>query len=342
MRPRHARLRRLATIRSNRSTPRGRRGPRDADAESRVVRAVTDDLRARIAALGQDQPDLAGDLALRGALIAVLDGADVQDQRVMLPGERVRWKLANGVPLLHDEAIEIPPDAAHVLDRLAVAWLADTSTRDEVERLRAALRDHRLHPEQILSEAVASHDDHLASLAEIAGVTIGLLATLADLAARPWLTGLARRLRPALDLGSWERGYCPTCGAWPLLAERNETGDGADGLWLRCGRCLTAWAWQTSRCPYCERGTLAVLDMAARPEREAWSAVACDAGGHYLKVAPARQSDRLGEILLSDLVTWKLDVAALRRGLGRPAGAGFRLELRDEGDVAEDDGFDDD
>jgi len=303
---------------------------------------VADDLRARIAALGQDEPDLAGDLALRGALIAVLDGADVQDQGVVLPGERVRWKLANGVPLLHDEAIEIPPSSASLFDRLAVAWLADASMRGEVERLRAAFTDHRLHPEQVLSEAVASHDDHLAALAEVAGVTAGLLTTLADLAARPWLTGVARRLRPALDLGSWEHGYCPTCGAWPLLAERVCTGDSADGSWLRCGRCLTAWAWLPSRCPYCENGTLVRLDRAALPEQESWSADACDTSDHYLKVAPARLSDRLGETLLSDLATWKLDVAALRRGLSRPAGAGFRLELLGEGDVAEDDGFDDD
>src|SRR3954466_5055356 len=90
---------------------------------------VTGNLSDRIAALGQDEPALAEDLALRGALIAVLDGADAQSAAIVIPADRIRAKLQRGVPLLHGEALSVPSSCLRLFDRLSVVWLADPIMR---------------------------------------------------------------------------------------------------------------------------------------------------------------------------------------------------------------------
>lgn len=289
-------------------------------------------LRARIAALTEAEPALADDLAVRGTAIAILDGASVDTPPPVLPGARVRAKLEWGTPLLDGEAVSVPAEATATFERLAVAWLADPSTRDGAEAVLRALREHRLHGDQLLGEALAGHDDHLSELADAAGVPAPLLAMLADLAVRPLLVSLAARLRTTLSLGRWERGYCPICGAWPLLAERLE-----DGAELRCGRCLTRWAWPLPQCPHCTTGHLASVDTLTGPNLGAWSADGCNECHTYLKMASREQPGGLAATLLDDLATWALDRAAIGQGLGRPDGAGYRLELLDLEEELDDD-----
>jgi len=296
---------------------------------------VTRSLNARIAALSEAEPALASDLAVRGVLIAVLQSATVLAPGLVIPAERVRAKLARGVPLLDGEAVSIPGTVPPLLDRLAVAWLADPAHGQSVEGLLKAIRDGALPAEQLLAEALAGHADHVEALAEGAAVSSELLGTLADLAVRPLLVGLADRLSLALRLGPWERGYCPIRGAWPVFAE-----GGASGARLRCGCCLTSWAWPLPRCPFCAAGTLASIEAMPVPDLGVWTVEACGTCRRYLKRSSMPLADRLGDVLLADLASWCLDRVALERGLSRPNGTGYRLELLDPDDNA-DEAFDD-
>lgn len=297
---------------------------------------MTTSLRARIAALSEAEPELAEHVNLRGVLIGVLGGADVTGAMPVIPAERVRAKLARGVPLLDGEAIAVPGSLLPLFDRLAVAWLTDPGLGPSVEELLTAVRGGRLSVEQVLNEALAGHDDHLESLAAGVSGAAALLDTLADLAVRPLLVDLAARLRPALGLGAWDRGYCPVCGAWPIFGE----GGGVDAR-LRCGRCLTVWPVQAWRCPYEAEGALNLVETMSTVDAGQWSVQGCDTCWRYVKVADALQADRLGDILLADLATWRLDRVALERGLRMSDEPGFRLELLGLDDGADDDGFDD-
>src|SRR5438552_1345771 len=67
---------------------------------------------------------------------------------------------------------------------------------------------------------------------------------------RPWvelLRACGRQLQTHIPSG-WSRGYCPVCGAWPVLAELR-------GLertrCLRCGRCGVDWQRPWLACVYC-------------------------------------------------------------------------------------------
>jgi formate dehydrogenase maturation protein FdhE len=297
---------------------------------------VTRSLHARIVALCEAEPALADHLNLRGVLIAVVEGASVPAPSLVMPAERVRAKLSRGVPLLDAEAVAIPGSLLTLFHRLAVAWLADPTLGPSVEALLTAARGGGLNIEQVLAEALAGHADHLDSLAESVGVSPALLETLADLAVRPLLAGLAGRLRPALALGPWERGYCPLCGDWPQCAV-----DEATNVRLLCGRCLSSWPWRPPRCPFDSDGQMTVFASMTVVDSGHWSAAGCDSCQHYMKLADASGPDALADVLLADLETWQLDRAAIKRDLSRPTGPGYRLELLDLDDEAADEAFDD-
>lgn len=290
-------------------------------------------LRDRIAALVAEEPALASELELRAGLIRLLAHAHVSASALLLPGERVRAKLARGVPLLDGEIIPITSTLTALFERLAVAMLVDVQQRDAAQAVLDAVRSHRLHAQHVVGEAIVGHDDHIAALAGAADVDAGLLGTLADLASRPLLADLGRHLAPARSLGRWERGYCPICGGRPLLTELVRPSPQ-----LRCGRCTTAWAWELPWCPECQGGRLSDLSPPTTTSVPGWTTYCCECCQTYLKVAGTARMDSLPELLLDDLATWKLDRAALAAGLGRKAGLGRRLE---HGDIAVEDHVDD-
>jgi len=297
-------------------------------------------LRARIAALAEAEPALADDLALRGALIEIVDLAEIGSFELRLPADTARARLAAGVPLLDRLDLPISASVATLYERLTVAFLADAAMRQPAEALLLALRDHRLHVEQLIGEAVVGHDDHLTALAESAHLSARLVVTVADLAARSVLSAVSRRLRPALTLAAWDRAYCPLCGGLPLLAERTvvpETvlsspspahGEGGRGVGdtLRCGRCASSWAHTLQRCPDCTTGAFSVIEIEDDLDLGGWQIAACDACPEYLKIAPSPRSDALADLLVDDLETWHLDRWALQEGLQRRGGVGYRLE----------------
>jgi FdhE protein len=298
---------------------------------------VENRLRARISALAEAEPALADDLALRGALIEIVDRAEPGSVDLRLPADVARARLAAGVPLLDRLDLPIPSSASSLVKRLTVAMLADPAARRPAEAFLEALRGHRLHADQLVGESVVGHDDHLAALAASADLSPGLVASASDLAARAMLSEVARRLRPALALGAWDRAYCPVCGGRAIFGERGVSasaspspacGGGGRGVGgtLRCGRCATAWAWALHRCLDCKAGRLKVIDTTALPERDGWRLAVCDSCRAYLKIAPTARSDRLADLLVDDLVTRPLDRLALERGHERQAGAGYRLE----------------
>jgi FdhE protein len=289
---------------------------------------LTSILRARIAALAKADPALADSIEQRGALILLLAHADLDVGELRLPADLVRARLTAGTPLIDRMDLPIPMAASRLVDRLAVAMLADPSQAVDAEALIAALRSHGLHGEQLVGEAVVGHQQHVDALASFAGVATTVLSTVADLAARAVLEAVAVRLRPALSLASWDRGYCPICGGRPIFGERLEEGQQAD-VRLRCGRCATAWPLDDARCLECQDGRLVVLEATGERPSPGWRLLACDACNSYLKLAPDTRPGSLADLLIGDLASWQLDRLAVERGYRRQDGIGYPLEHGD-------------
>ncbi|MBN2538587.1 MAG: formate dehydrogenase accessory protein FdhE [Deltaproteobacteria bacterium] len=66
---------------------------------------------------------------------------------------------------------------------------------------------------------------------------------------RPVLEMKARDVVAQLGDFSWDKGYCPICGAFPDIAVIK---DKITQRWLRCPRCRHAWHFNRVLCPYCE------------------------------------------------------------------------------------------
>jgi FdhE protein len=140
----------------------------------------------------------------------------------------------------------------------------------------------------------------------------------------PFLQACSRTWAPSVR-EDWELGYCPVCGAWPAFAEVR----GIERTrYLRCGRCGGEWHAHALSCPYC--ATTDHHDLVSLvPGNGASHAVieACKRCGGYVKSFTKLQGCVPGAVMLEDLASVDLDVAALEQGYRRPNGAGYGREM---------------
>ncbi len=292
-------------------------------------------LDERIEALVQ-RDSASGDAArLQRSIIACLYERQPHVVSVVLPADRARAKTSEGVPLLHGEEIKLDAMFSNDLFGRLVSLLSERSDRASAAKdLAAAIVEHRLHPEHVVSEAFVNHPEHLSAVAARAGVADDLLLTVAQLCARPLLGAYANRLRPALELQRWAKGYCPVCGGWPTLAELRESGSDRH---LRCVRCGADWPTKGTFCAFCENAEVEALGcFSLEGGRRSWVEY-CDRCRGYLKAGNASDPCPPELLAIDDLASAPLDLAARARGYSRPPEPGYRLELG-----LADEGFDDD
>lgn len=241
-----------------------------------------------------------------------------------LPRSRALRKLVAGTPLLHREPLDPDVPACRDLFGQLVEGLQRHGPSAAAGRALAAAATGRLDFERALFEALANHADHLRELATWSAVDADALESVLALVVRAPLHALSGRISPLLALvDSWQRTYCPVCGAWPELAEA----PGPDlTRRLRCLRCGAGWTQPSPGCIFCgHRGRLRSLATAGRETHR--SIEACDVCGAYIKVFRCRESDGLNGSAEAALAVLPLDVAALEYGYHRPHEPGFRLEL---------------
>jgi FdhE protein len=220
-------------------------------------------------------------------------------------------------PILHQSQIAVRRRVLH-------RWFREVLELAAVDHLGRSL-SRTLEPVALLEAAVSQDDDSMEALARAVGVERPALSVVAQIAALPLLQTCGRALGAQVR-SSWWEGYCPVCGAWPTLAEFR-------GLerkrWLRCGRCATGWEVAWLRCPFCGETEHTNLGFLAPEEGETTRKVeVCDSCKGYVKAEPTVRNLEPWEILLDDVATLPLEVAALDRGYHRPERPGFAVELQ--------------
>ena len=177
----------------------------------------------------------------------------------------------------------------------------------------------RIDPGALLQAAVALDEEHLDGLSRAVGDTHGILAALAPLIAMPLLHA-CRRAWAASAPVTWPHGYCPTCGAWPTLAEIR----GLDSRrHLRCRRCGGDWVTEWLLCPFCgERDHAQLGSLVSTGRLKGDKIEVCDRCHGYIKTTMTFAPIPPEQVVLQDLATVVLDVAAVERGYRLPKSRG--------------------
>jgi FdhE protein len=300
---------------------------------------LLDLLDRRLGVLRTTRPELEDALAQQETIIrAQLSSARSPEVRPFaLPRQHLAARIQAGVPLLHDQPIALDIHFAADLVRRLVYSLGQLETNaatSSFEVLIDAATSGVLDPEQLFGEAFVGHADHLGQIGAAADVAPDQLTRIAIESVAPILRACAARLQPLLaqvagDGADWERGYCPVCGGWPLLAELpvDATPTAEQQLSLRCGACGSSWRHRVGMCPFCglaDDGAVEALTVEGEPR---FHLSVCHTCARYLKVARTVDPAPPELLALDDLASLRLDVAAGECGYRRPVGSGYRIEL---------------
>jgi FdhE protein len=168
---------------------------------------------------------------------------------------------------------------------------------------------------ELVVAAVAQDWSAIGAIATRAGVPDDALATIAPLASWPLLQACGRRLAPYIP-ADWDHGYCPVCGAWPLLSELRGL---ERARRLRCGRCAADWPLPWLSCAYCgERRHERLGSLVSEGQLDGRKIETCAECRGYMKSVSTLEPLTPAGVLLTDLETVELDLVAHERAWIRP------------------------
>jgi FdhE protein len=171
--------------------------------------------------------------------------------------------------------------------------------------------------------AINRDSERLRAAASDAGVDPAAFEALALLLPVPFLHACNRRWG-ALASARWNAGYCGVCGAWPAFAE-------VLGIertrHLRCGQCGSGWEMHGLICVYCGMADHTELATLVTEDGGAASIDACKRCRGYLKVFTRLKGSAPAEVIIDDLASAELDIAATVRGYKRPQRTGYTLQV---------------
>ena len=201
--------------------------------------------------------------------------------------------------------------------------VASTAGTMKMATLERAL-DSNLDMAMLFRTSLCQESDGLNDVAAITRADAEALQGVLALLPVPFLQACNRRFASSIS-ESWVEGYCPVCGAWPAFAEVRGIERSRHS---RCGRCGGEWHAQALTCPYCRTSDHHEL-VTLVPESPASHAVidACKRCLGYVKTFTRLQGCAPAAVLLEDLASVDLDVAAVELGYSRPTGIGYPLAV---------------
>jgi FdhE protein len=265
-----------------------------------------------LAKLASARPALQGACKVLETLLVELFGESVGDAPPQFTADSAQAKWAGGIPLLRDLPLTL--NEASTRRR----WLAVCAAmqQQDAELLADVVCKKALDPIALLGEVLAGRPDSVSIKAESLGLDALQLATILRLTSLPVLAQFADGLADLRKGVSWEHGYCPTCGSWPLLAESR----GLEQLrYLRCGLCATSWEGSRFRCSFCGNDDHHKLGyFHVEGEEDRYRAASCDECRGYVKVVSTLSALSPPQMLVTDLATLHLDLVAAERGFFVP------------------------
>jgi FdhE protein len=281
----------------------------------KALRPDAEQALSLLAQLAEQRPDLA---ATHAALLRVAFRDTPAVPQIFLDSQHAQTKAAAGVPLLRGESL--PLDRGWLRDRYLDLCTALTGQPGAhvagAQALTQAVRRGTIDVQALTLDVLAGDPGVVADQAARAELDVGLAATLLRWTLLPLLEQVALGLHPLRQQLDWQQGYCPTCGAWPILAEQR----GIEQLrFLRCGLCASDWSCQRLLCPFCGSRSHADIAYLYEEQQQATQrAVTCERCHCYYKSIATLTPLSAPRLLVADLATLHLDLVALERAYSPP------------------------
>jgi FdhE protein len=267
-----------------------------------------------LAKLADQRPAL-GELARElSAIVLALYAEPIQEAVPALDPKKAANKRAAGVPLLRDEPLSL--DTRSFVRRWQRITEALRRRRPDAATLQAALGEGKLDPAWLTTEVLAGRTQAVHERVEELQLDVPLTASVLWLSLFPVLCYLRKSLESLRQGVGWRDGFCPTCGAWPKLGEFRGL---EQTRFLRCGLCADAWEFPRLRCPFCGNADHQQIGyLHVEGEETQYRAATCEACRHYVKMLATLGALPAPRLLIADLATMHLDLAAAERGYTQP------------------------
>ncbi len=280
---------------------------RSARTSNEIEQAV-----AELRVLENQHPGLAAHFKVLIDVLPPLFEKAVTEQPPVLTKERAISKLTDGIPLLRGETLQI--DLKQFRRRWQAVCNAVDRQRDDqgASKLSHALHRKQLDANQLLRQLLDGRLDAIHAQAAAAGLDPDLTSTVLRLSLFPVISHFNQQLEPLRKGFKWKRGFCPTCGRWPLLGEYR----GLEQIrFLRCELCAAEWEYPRLECPNCgtrDHNRLGYFQVDG--EGTKFRVTTCDECRGYVKMASTLMSLEPSQLLVTDAATMHLDLAATERG----------------------------
>ena len=225
-------------------------------------------------------------------------------------------------PLLAGATLALQQDSVHDLVQ-SLMRIASRSGTPQMASLERAI-EAELDLFNLFKAALCQDCDYLRQSAMAVGAEPEAFQAVTALAPVPFLQACNRHWKLSIAPG-WLEGYCPVCGTWPAFAEVR----GIERTrYFRCGRCGGEWRAHCLFCAYCGMNDHESL-VSLVPGNGGASRVieACKHCLGYVKAFTTLEGSAPEKVILEDLASVDLDVAAVEQGYKRPQGAGYSLDV---------------
>ncbi len=160
-------------------------------------------------------------------------------------------RLQGGVPVSRQTALFHPDEP---WKEIALAMIPSVTSgfpalAKELQKIEGGVRDGSVQLKDYFTTFPELDDEIVRNWASALNVRPEAMQLLLMSVLRPVLEMKAREVVCRLGDFSWDKGYCPICGAFPEIAVIK---DKITQRWLHCSRCSHEWRFNRVLCPYCE------------------------------------------------------------------------------------------
>jgi FdhE protein len=237
------------------------------------------------------------------------------------PGGTATERLG-AVPLLAGVALSVQAGSIRSLVKrlIRIAVIRGTPKMRTLE----GVVDRELDALTVFTASLCQDGVRIKEIADRYGVDAEALQAVVALVPVPFLQACNRRWASSIPQG-WMEGYCPICGSWPAFAEVRGI---ERSRHFRCGRCSAQWHARPLCCPYCAMRDHNELVSLVPAKNDSNATIdACTHCLGYVKTFTMLQGCPSDRVIVQDLASVALDVAALEQGYTRPSSSAYPLNF---------------